>query len=131
MSLDSEDHLVWRALGDPTRRKILDLLRARPRTTGELAAEFAVTRFAVMKHLSVLTASCLVLVERRGRERYNHLNTIPIQQIYRRWIRPFEAKRADPMLRLKAQLEARSDPTSHAISKPNTRPQTKTGPRSA
>lgn len=108
MSEAPEDHLVWRALGDATRRRILDLLRERPRTTGELAEEFAVTRFAVMKHLVVLTECGLVLVERRGRERLNHLNTVPIQQLYRRWIRPFEAPRADRLLRLKAELEARA-----------------------
>ncbi|MEM7355877.1 MAG: metalloregulator ArsR/SmtB family transcription factor, partial [Acidobacteriota bacterium] len=101
-----QDDLVWRAMADATRRQILDLLRERPRTTGELAAAFPVTRFAVMKHLKVLVDAGLVLVERRGRERFNHLNTVPIQAIYRRWIRPFEKVPADRLLRLKEELES-------------------------
>lgn len=101
----SRDDAVWRALGDPTRRRILDLLRERARTTGELAEEFPVTRFAVMKHLAVLVDAGLVLVERRGRERFNHLNTVPIRAIYRRWMRPFEEHAADRLLELKDRAE--------------------------
>ncbi len=101
-----QDDSVWRALADPTRRRILDLLRKNSRTTGELAAEFPVTRFAVMKHLAVLVEAGLVLVERRGRERLNHLNTVPIQAIYRRWIRPFEQHPADRLLHLKDRIES-------------------------
>jgi DNA-binding transcriptional ArsR family regulator len=96
---------VWKALADPTRRRILDLLRAAPRTTGELADEFESTRFAVMKHLGVLVEAGLVVVERRGRERLNHLNPVPIRALYRRWIRPFEAAPADGLLRLKRLAE--------------------------
>jgi DNA-binding transcriptional ArsR family regulator len=96
---------VFKALADPTRRAILDLLRARPRTTGDLAARFDRTRFAVMKHLRVLAEARLVLVRRRGRERWNVLNPVPIRQLYRRWIRPFEAERADALLRLKQIVE--------------------------
>ena len=107
MNDTQQDDPVWRALADPTRRRILDLLRERPRSTGELAAEFPVTRFAVMNHLKVLVDAGLVLVERRGRERFNHLNTVPIQAIYRRWIRPFEKLPADRLLRLKNELESK------------------------
>lgn len=89
MSEEENEHAIWRALADPTRRRILDLLRSKSRTTGQIASEFPVTRYAVMKHLSVLADAGLVLVERRGRERVNHLNPVPIQAIYRRWIRPF------------------------------------------
>lgn len=99
------DDLIWRALADATRRRILDLLRRRPLTTSELASEFEVSRFAVMKHLAVLVDASLVLVEWRGRERLNHLNPVPIQQIHRRWIRPFEEHGSDQLLRLKRQLE--------------------------
>lgn len=97
--------LVWKALADPTRRRLLDLLRERPLTTGELAAKFSMTRYAVMKHLDVLTHADLVFVRREGRQRWNHLNAVPIQQIYRRWIRPFETVAADALLRLKALAE--------------------------
>jgi DNA-binding transcriptional ArsR family regulator len=58
-----------------------------------------------MKHLNILEKSGLVIVERRGRERMNHLNPVPLQQIYRRWIKPFEQISADRMLRLKALVE--------------------------
>lgn len=105
MTSEAEDDRIWRALGDPTRRRILDLLRERPCTTGALTTEFSVTRFAVMKHLNVLVDAGLVLVERRGRERFNHLNTVPIRAIYRRWIRPFEKHQADRLLQLKAVVE--------------------------
>ncbi len=96
---------VWKALADPTRRRILDLLRARPRTTGELADSFDTTRFAVMKHLVVLVDAGLVLVEWRGRERWNHLNSVPIRDLYRRWIRPFDARPADALLAIKKSAE--------------------------
>ena len=106
MSKENDDQeRVWKALADPTRRQILDLLRAQPRTTGELAAGFDSTRFAVMKHLKLLVDAGLVLVERRGRERWNHLNPVPIRQIYRRWIQPFEEVPADRLLRLKRVAE--------------------------
>jgi len=74
-------------------------------TTGELTAEFDMSRFGVMKHLAVLVEAQLVFVRRVGRERWNHLNPIPIQQIYRRWIKPFEAASADALLRLKRLAE--------------------------
>ncbi|HMV31278.1 MAG TPA: metalloregulator ArsR/SmtB family transcription factor [Gemmatimonadales bacterium] len=96
---------VWRALADPTRRAILDLLRARARTTGELADHFRLSRFGVMKHLEVLVEAGLVLVRREGRQRWNSLNPLPIQQIAQRWIRPYEALAADRLLRLKSHAE--------------------------
>ena len=99
------DQLVFRALADGTRRQILDLLRQAPRTTGALAEAFPITRFAVMKHLNLLVDAGLVLVERKGRERINHLNPAPLQRIYRRWIRPFDRMPADAVLRLKDHLE--------------------------
>jgi DNA-binding transcriptional ArsR family regulator len=103
-ALDSDD-AIWRALADPSRRLILDLLRRRSMTTGELCACFEFSRFAVMKHLKALEKSALVIVERRGRTRINHLNPVPIQAIYRRWIRPFDRLGADRLLKLKAVVE--------------------------
>lgn len=99
------DIAVWKALSDPTRRAILDLLREQPRTTGQLANAFDVTRFAVMKHLTVLVDSGLVFVRRNGRERWNHLNAVPIREIARRWTTPFEAQAADRLLRLRDVAE--------------------------
>lgn len=108
-STRTDDDRVWRALGDPSRRLILDRLRERPHTTGELCGYFESSRFAVMKHLKVLEAAGLVLIERRGRERLNHINPVPIQRIYRRWIRPFEALPADRLLAIKRLAEAKED----------------------
>src|SRR5688500_14554514 len=97
---------VWRALADPTRRALLDLMRDAPRTTGELAAAFPdVTRFAVMKHLGVLTGAGLVVVRRRGRERWNHLNAVPLRQAYERWLAPYAERAAVASLRLKDFVE--------------------------
>lgn len=97
---------VWRALADPTRRALLDLLRDAPRTTGELAAAFPdVTRFAVMKHLGVLVDGGLVVVRRRGRERWNHLNAVPLRRAYERWMAPFAERTAVTSLRLKDFVE--------------------------
>jgi len=101
----SIDDAVWSALNDESRRKILDLLRSRSMTTGELCEHFATSRFAVMKHLKVLHGAGMVVVERCGRERINHLNPVPLQRIYRRWIRPFEKLPADRMLRVKKIAE--------------------------
>ena len=101
------DDAVWKALADDTRRTILDELRRGPRTTGDLCALFDMTRYGVMKHLRLLEEAGLVLVERKGRERWNHLNPVPIREIYRRWIRPFEEAPADRMLKLKRAAERR------------------------
>jgi DNA-binding transcriptional ArsR family regulator len=96
---------LWRALADPTRREILDLLRQRPRTTGELADAFPTSRFAVMKHLSVLAEAGLVISRRRWRERWNHLNAVPLQALYERWVKPYEAAWSAGLLELKRRAE--------------------------
>jgi uncharacterized protein YndB with AHSA1/START domain/DNA-binding transcriptional ArsR family regulator len=100
--------LVWKALADPTRRAILDLLRDRPRTTGELTGAFPqFTRFAVIKHLGVLQQADLVVVRPRGRERWNHLNGVPLRQAYERWMRPFADRWAASLLRLEEAVSDR------------------------
>lgn len=104
------DDLVWKALADPTRRRLLDLLRDAPATTGVLARRFELSRFGVMKHLKVLQEAGLVLVERRGRERWNHLNPVPVRGLYRRWIRSFEEEDADRLLRIQRLAEASTEP---------------------
>lgn len=100
--MESDDlALVWKALADPSRRHILDLLRERPYTTGELADAFAFTRYAVMKHLKVLEEAELVIVRREGRQRWNKLNAVPIRQIYERWVSEYESHWASSLLQLK------------------------------
>lgn len=100
-----DEEPLWRALADPTRRAILDELRAGPQTTGSLAGGFPTTRYTVMGHLGVLVEVGLVTVERRGRERLNHLNPVPLQQAYERWVRPLAGAAADTLLRLDEATE--------------------------
>ena len=96
-----DDTAVWKALADPTRRRILDHLSERERTTGELALLFpSITRIAVMKHLSVLEAADLVKVRRAGRNRWNHINPIPLQRIHERWLSRHVSSVALRLLRL-------------------------------
>lgn len=105
--METEDlTLVWKALADPTRRRLLDLLKERPRTTGELADRFEVSRFAVMKHLDLLERAGLIVVRRQGRERWNHLNAVPLQRIYERWMSPYAAQWASSLLQLTRHVEA-------------------------
>jgi len=92
-------------MNDASRRKIMDLLRVRSMTTNTLCEHFDFSRFAVMKHLKVLGTAGLIVVERKGRERLNHLNPAPLQAVYRRWIKPFEKLPADRLLRLKELAE--------------------------
>jgi DNA-binding transcriptional ArsR family regulator len=98
---------LWRALASPWRRQLLDLLRANPRTTGELAAAIPeLSRFAVMQHLDVLTGAGLVLVRRRGRYRINHLNPVPLRRFYERWVQPMADSTAAGLLALQRTAEA-------------------------
>lgn len=96
-------------MSDRSRRNMLDLLRIKPMTTGELCGHFRFTRFAVMKHLKVLELAGLVIAEKRGRERFNHLNPAPLQAIYRRWVKPFDQLPADRLLRIRALAEQQGD----------------------
>jgi DNA-binding transcriptional ArsR family regulator len=97
---------VWKALSDPTRRAILDLLRARPRTTTEIVETFPrLTRFGVMKHLEVLRRAHLVHTREAGRQRVNSLNVVPIRQIYERWVGPFQELWTSELLRIKEIAE--------------------------
>lgn len=108
---DDVDDLLWKALADPCRRRVLDLLRDGPATVCGLAAEFSeVTRFAVMKHLAVLEAAGLVIGDRAGRERWCRLNPAPLRSICLRWLRPFEVVAADRALRIKELAERKSVP---------------------
>lgn len=98
---------VWKALSDPTRRAILDLLRKGPRTTTEIVEQFpALTRFGVMKHLRVLRDAELVRDHGEGRRRINTLNVIPIRHIYERWVTGYEDLWAKTLTSLKKSVEA-------------------------
>lgn len=106
MSISGRFDAVFRALANPTRRSILDTLRDQPMTTGALTASFTdLDRCTVMQHLRVLEEAELITVERKGRERWNYLNPIPIHDIHERWIGPHAAYAVSMLARLKRDLE--------------------------
>ena len=86
--------LVFRALADPTRRRLLDGLRAEDgQTLGRLCASLDITRQSVTQHLAVLEEANLISTVRRGREKLHYLNPVPIHDLRQRWIAPFEEPR--------------------------------------
>ena len=106
-------HSVFKALADPSRRFLLDLLYERDgRTLSELEAELvattAMTRFGVMKHLKVLEEADLVVTRRQGREKLHFLNPVPIRLIHDRWIDKYTERNVTAILDLKNQLEKSS-----------------------
>ena len=108
--LEEDTAPLWRALADPTRRRILDLLRERPLITGEIAAQFRISRIAVMRHLEVLAEAGLVTSRKRGRERWHYLNAVPLQKLHRRWADPAAAGFASALLRLQDTIETKGRP---------------------
>jgi DNA-binding transcriptional ArsR family regulator len=97
---------VFKALADPSRRLLLDLLFERDgRTLTELDAELEMTRFGVMKHLKVLEEAGLVVARKRGREKLHFLNPVPIRQIHDRWIDKYTERQVSALIDLKNELE--------------------------
>src|SRR5262245_64354424 len=85
--MQNDDDRVFKALADPTRRFLLDLLFVRDgRTLTELESELSMTRFGVMKHLKVLEEAGLVVARRSRREKLHYLNPVPIRLIHEPWI---------------------------------------------
>ncbi|RZJ94375.1 MAG: transcriptional regulator [Brevundimonas sp.] len=106
MSSETNQDRVFKALAAPIRRDLLDALKDAPQTTGALCERFApLDRCTVMQHLKVLEAADLVIAHRKGRERWNHLNPLPIAAIHDRWIGPYAARAVEGLARLKAGLE--------------------------
>jgi DNA-binding transcriptional ArsR family regulator len=104
--LANDNDIIWKALSDPTRRTILDLLRDGPRTTTEIVEAFPdMTRHAVMKHIDVLRSASLINTKADGRKRENSLNPVPIRQIYERWMGPFAELWSSTLLRVKDDVE--------------------------
>ena len=98
--------LVFKALADPTRRKLLDRLHAdNGQALGELCERLAMTRQAVTKHLVLLEQANLVATLRRGREKLHYLNPVPIHEIAQRWIGKFERQRLQALSDMKKALE--------------------------
>jgi predicted transcriptional regulator len=100
---------VFDALGSPTRRRILDLVKADPGcTVGEVAARFDVTRIAVMHQIRLLEAVQLLVSRKEGRRRRLYFNTVPIQMIYDRWTSELGALWASRMADVKYRVESKA-----------------------
>ena len=105
MSMDA----VFKALADPSRRRLLDLLHARNgQSLSELCGELDMTRQAVTKHLGILEGANLVVTQKRGREKVHYINPVPINDIADRWIGKFERHRVRALADLKKVLEEES-----------------------
>ena len=109
MSIHDQYDAVFKALASPIRRQILDDLKDQPLTTGSLCAHFPdLDRCTVMQHLGVLEDCGLVIAEKRGRERWNHLDALPIKRIHDRWISEYAGYALSLIDRLKGDLEGRA-----------------------
>ncbi len=98
--------VLFKALADPSRRRLLDLLHAHDgRTLNELCEHLDMTRQGVTQHLHLLEAANLVAIVRRGRAKLHFLNPVPLQEIYERWIAKFEKPRLKALSDLKQRLE--------------------------
>lgn len=106
MSRDRNDDLVYKALADSRRREILDLLKDDPRTTGDLCSAFpSLDRCTVMQHLGVLEKAGLIFTRKEGRYKWNYLNSVPIREIYDRWINRFASHNVELLTKLKNTVE--------------------------
>ena len=98
--------LLFKALADPSRRKLLDQLHAHDgQTLNELCEHLDMTRQGVTQHLDLLEAANLVATVRRGREKLHFLNPVPLQAVYDRWIAKFEKPRLKALQSVKRRLE--------------------------
>jgi DNA-binding transcriptional ArsR family regulator len=97
---------VFKALADPTRRKLLDrLCEKNGQSLGQLCAKLDMARQSVTQHLEILEAANLVSAVRRGREKLHFINPVPIHEVYERWVRKFERQRLSLLHDLKKELE--------------------------
>jgi DNA-binding transcriptional ArsR family regulator len=102
----TDDDRVFKALADPSRRFLLDLLFARDgRTLTDLESGLEMTRFGVMKHLKVLEDAGLVVSRKQGREKLHFLNPVPIRLVHDRWIDKYTERQVSALVDLKRELE--------------------------
>lgn len=105
-----KDELVFKALANIDRRRMLDLLREGPKTVGDLCLAIDyLDRCTVMLHLKALEAADLIIGKKDGRYRWNYLNVEPIQRIYNRWIKEYAQPASDLLVQLKDQLEKNTE----------------------
>jgi DNA-binding transcriptional ArsR family regulator len=104
--VSEDDDRVFKALADPTRRQLLDLLFEREgRTLTELESGLPMTRFGVMKHLRILEDAGLVIARKSGREKQHFLNPVPIRLVHDRWIDKYTERQVSALADLKYELE--------------------------
>lgn len=109
-SADGSASLVFKALADPNRRRLLDLLhRENGQTLTALCKHMHMTRQGVTQHLQQLEEANLVAIVWQGREKLHYLNPVPLHEIYERWIAKFERGRLDALRDLKKRLEGDDD----------------------
>ncbi|MGY6706277.1 ArsR/SmtB family transcription factor [Roseinatronobacter sp.] len=118
MSIEDQHDALFKALGHRARRQILDLLKDGAQTTGALCDALPeIDRCTVMQHLKVLEKAGLVVVERRGRERWNHLDALPIHNIQQRWIGPYAAHAVNMMAQISNAVDATTGSATVASAK--------------
>lgn len=106
MSSESKEDAVFKALANARRRQMLDAIKDAPLTTGALCEKFPeMDRCTVMQHLKVLEEADLIIPRREGRERWNHLNALPIQAIHDRWISQYAGHAMNVLSALKGELD--------------------------
>ena len=97
---------VFKALADPTRRRLLDLLHEKNgQTLGQLCENLSMARQSATQHLGILEAANLVTTRKSGREKLHFINPVPLHDIYERWVRKFETQRLGALFALKSELE--------------------------
>ena len=107
MSNDDDLDAVFKALANPIRRRLLDAMKDSPRTTGQLCeGEGSLDRCTVMQHLKALETADLIIVRREGRERWNHLNAMPIKAVHDRWLAPYTRGAVAMLADLKGRVES-------------------------
>ena len=106
---------VFRALSDPSRRRMLDLLKEKPGlNVNQLTEHFEFSRYGVMKHLKILEKAGLVVARQSGRFKLCYLNVIPLQMISDRWMSRFSSQIAPSLTRLKHHLESEEKEMAHS-----------------
>ena len=101
---------VFKALADPTRRRLLDLLcENNGQTLGQLCEKVDMTRQSATQHLELLEAANLVSTIWRGRQKLHFINPVPLHEVYERWVRKFERQRLSLLHDLKKELEGEKE----------------------
>ncbi|MCP8882998.1 metalloregulator ArsR/SmtB family transcription factor [Devosia sp. XJ19-1] len=101
-----DEDKVFKALADPSRRRLLDLLfEQNGQSLGQLCEHLDMARQSATQHLEILEAANLVSSIKQGRVRLHYINPVPIHEVYERWVRKFERERLSLLHELKTQLE--------------------------